>query len=119
TNLTISTSVTLKERGVASVFGVGLFNGTPQMRLVVAQTNGIPGWPGTGSDPKPQPDSSQRLVPWLLAALIVVGIGGGVAIFGLTVLQEGADIQTGNAARSRLRLRRHPVCEESATKVRI
>ncbi len=88
TNLTISTSVTLKERGVASVFGVGLFNGTPQMRLVFAQTNGIPGWPGTGSDPNLQPDSSQRLVPWLLVALIAVGIGGGVAIFGLTVLQE-------------------------------
>lgn len=85
----VSVSVTLKEHSVASIFGVGLFNGTPQMRLVVAQTDGVPGWPGTGSDPNLQPDGSQQLVPWLLAALLMVSVGGGVVTFGLTVVQKG------------------------------
>src|SRR6266699_1669116 len=36
---------------------------------------GLPGLPGTGSDPRPLSTSSQPLAPWLLAALAMLLIG--------------------------------------------
>lgn len=86
TNATLSASATLGANMVASLFVVGLFNGTPKSELVSAQTAGLPGVPNTGSDPNavsqvdaahgPSPASS---MPWLwplgIAALLFVGSG--------------------------------------------
>jgi hypothetical protein len=74
-------SITLKANTVASIFTVGLLNGTPKLELVPAQTSGLPGMPGTGSDPNALPTSnSQPLTPWLvlLGALVSVMIGTSV-----------------------------------------
>jgi len=79
-NTTLSISATLKANTVTSIFTVGMFNGNPKLVLVSAQVSGLPGLPGTGSDPNaPSPDSP-FLSPWflLLAALEVVLIGTSV-----------------------------------------
>jgi hypothetical protein len=73
--------ITLKANTVASIFTVGLLNGTPKLELVPAQTSGLPAMPGTGSDPNALPTSnSQPLTPWLvlLGALVSVMIGTSV-----------------------------------------
>lgn len=83
---TLSTSATLGANMVASLFVVGMFNGTPKSELVSAQTAGLPGVPNTGSDPNAfspvdaaqgQPPTSS--MPWLwplgIAVLLFVGSG--------------------------------------------
>lgn len=79
-NTTLPISVTLKANTVTSIFTVGMFNGTPKLALVSAQVSGLPGLPGTGSDPNPISSDSPFLSPWflLLAALEVVLIGTSV-----------------------------------------
>ena len=85
-NATLSTSATLSANMVASLFVVGLFNGTPKSELVSAQTAGLPGVPNTGSDPNAvsqagaaQGQSPTSSIPWLwplaIAALLFVGSG--------------------------------------------
>jgi Domain of unknown function (DUF4397) len=73
-NTTLPIAATLKANTVTSIFTVGLFNGNPKITLVPAQVSGLPGLPGTGSDPNAQPSlvhSSQPFFPWLFAALAV------------------------------------------------
>jgi len=78
-NMTLPLSTTLKTNTVASIFTVGLINGTPKLELVPAQASGLPSLPGTGSDPNALPTSnSQPLtpwLPWLLGALALLLIG--------------------------------------------
>ncbi len=78
-NMTLPLSTTLKANTVASIFTVGLINGTPKLELVPAQASGLPSLPGTGSDPNALPTSnSQPLtpwLPWLLGALALLLIG--------------------------------------------
>ncbi|GAC1372731.1 MAG: DUF4397 domain-containing protein [Ktedonobacteraceae bacterium] len=74
-NTTLPIAATLNANTVTSIFTVGLFNGNPKITLVPAQVSGLPGLPGTGSDPNAQPTlvhSSQPFLPWLFAALAVV-----------------------------------------------
>src|SRR5713226_9321861 len=74
-NTTLPIAATLNANTVTSIFTVGLFNGIPKITLVPAQVSGLPGLPGTGSDPNAQPTlvhSSQPFLPWLFAALAVV-----------------------------------------------
>jgi hypothetical protein len=76
TQLPLSTA--LKANTVTSEFAVGVFNGTPKIEFVSSQVSGIPGMPGTGSDPNPiaapaaTPPSSFGFLDVL--ALLVVGI---------------------------------------------
>lgn len=77
-NTNLSIAQTLKANTVTSIFVVGRANGSPKPELVPAQANGLPGLPGTGSDPRPLSTSSQPLTPWLLAALALLIIGSGV-----------------------------------------
>jgi Domain of unknown function (DUF4397) len=85
-NTTLPISVTLKANTVTSVFAVGMFNGTPQSRLISSQVPGLPSVPNTGSDPNalPQPDNMQPLAAWkwLLggAVLLLILIGSGYFI---------------------------------------
>lgn len=51
TSLPITT--TLKANTVTSEFAVGQINGTPKIEIVSSQVSGLPGLPGTGSDPNP------------------------------------------------------------------
>ena len=80
-NATLSTSATLDANKVASLFVVGMFNGTPKSALVTAQAVGLPGVPNTGSDPNAisPPNSDQSLTPWSwplgFATLLLIGSG--------------------------------------------
>lgn len=82
-NATISTSATLGANMIASLFVVGMFNGSPKSELVSSQAAGLPGVPNTGSDPNAisQVDAAHGLPPllWLwplgIAALLFVGSG--------------------------------------------
>jgi len=77
-NTTLSIAQTLKANTVTSILVVGTSTGSPKLELVPAQANGLPGLPGTGSDPRPLSTSSQPLTPWLLAALALLMIGAGI-----------------------------------------
>lgn len=85
-NATLSTSATLGANMIASLFVVGMFNGTPKSELVNAQTAALPGVPNTGSDPNAlspvgaaHAQSPTSSLPWLwplgIAALLFVGSG--------------------------------------------
>ncbi len=74
-NTTLSTTATVKPGTVTSIFVVGLFNGNPKLSLVVAQTSGLPGLPGTGSDPRSLPTGSQSPATWLVGILALAMIG--------------------------------------------
>ncbi len=71
-NVSLPVSATLKPWTVTSVFAVGLLNGSPKIQLVTAETAGIPGLPGTGSDPRPVASSTsvQLFNPWMIGLLI-------------------------------------------------
>src|SRR5215471_3729149 len=65
---TLPLATTLKANTVASIFTVGMLNGTPKIELIPAQASGLPSLPGTGSDPNaslPGQGSVQPLAPWL------------------------------------------------------
>jgi Domain of unknown function (DUF4397) len=80
-NATLTTSAALNANMVASLFVVGMFNGSPKSELVTSQTAGLPGVPNTGSDPNAvsQVDTAhgQFPIPWLwplgIASLLFVG----------------------------------------------
>ncbi len=80
-NATLSTPATLETNKVASLFVVGMFNGTPKSALVTAQAAGLPGVPNTGSDPSAvsRTDTGQSLTPWSwplgIASLLLIGSG--------------------------------------------
>ncbi len=82
-NATLSTSTALNANMVASLFVVGMFNGSPKSELVTSQTAGLPGVPNTGSDPNAvsQVDTAhgQFSLPWLwplgMASLLLIGSG--------------------------------------------
>lgn len=76
-NTTLSVSATLAANTVTSVFAIGLVSGTPKIQFVSAQVNGLPGVPGTGSDPtyRAARDFVRPAVSWLpeLALLLLTG----------------------------------------------
>ncbi len=74
-NKTISLSTVLNPNTVTSVFAVGLFNGTPSIKLITAETTGIPGLPQTGSDPVSHDPASPASSLWLFLAAAAVMAG--------------------------------------------
>lgn len=73
---TVPVSATVNAHTVNSVFAVGLFKGSPALTFVVGVANGFPSSaPDTGSAPV----SSNSTLPWMLAAMALVFIGGGFA----------------------------------------
>ena len=48
---TYPVTATLSANMVTSIFAVGLLNGTPKFTFTTSQVSGLPGLPGTGSDP--------------------------------------------------------------------
>jgi len=75
-------SAALKANTVTSVFAVGLVHGSPNIQLVTAQVQGLPGVPNTGSDPNalPQDDIVQPLSSWtwLVGFMSLLLIGSGI-----------------------------------------
>jgi hypothetical protein len=75
-------SAALKANTVTSVFAVGLVHGSPNIQLVTAQVQGLPGVPNTGSDPNalPQDDNVQPLSSWtwLVGFMSLLLIGSGI-----------------------------------------
>jgi Domain of unknown function (DUF4397) len=69
-NQTLDLTAALRSNTVTSVFAVGLFQGSPKVQLVEAQTPGIPGSPNTGSDPRPI--STFSPLPWCYGLLLAV-----------------------------------------------
>lgn len=73
---TVPVNATLNSGTVNSVFAVGLYQGTPALKFVAASVMGVPGMPGTGSDPRVTTSNASSL-PWFLgaAALLLVSCG--------------------------------------------
>jgi Domain of unknown function (DUF4397) len=92
-NVTLSTSAMLNPDIVASLFIIGLFNGTPKSALVTSQTKGLPGLPNTGSDPNAVSavDHPQPLNPWPLPLGIasLLCIGGGIYVLKVVMKKSG------------------------------
>jgi hypothetical protein len=85
-------SATLKANTVTSVFSVGLVHGSPNIQLVTAQVQGLPGVPNTGSDPHAlsQEDNVQPLAvwTWLVGFMSLLLIGSGIFIRRLLAKQQ-------------------------------
>ncbi|GHO46677.1 cell wall anchor [Ktedonospora formicarum] len=76
-NVELPLTITLKDWNVASIFAIGEQEGTPKLQLISAQVMGIPGLPGTGSDPSalvsaPSFPSWQWLSLSLLVACVLI-----------------------------------------------
>lgn len=77
TSTTLSVSANLQANTVTSIFALGLLNGTPKIRLVASQAQGIPGLPGTGSDPNAPTSEPSPALSWgLLIAVLLCALSG-------------------------------------------
>ncbi len=76
-NTTLPVAATLGTNTVTSVFAIGLLNGTPKIQFVSAQVNGLPGIPGTGSDPTYHAtrDFVQPTISWLPEIVLLLLTG--------------------------------------------
>lgn len=88
-NTSLHVVTALKANTVTSVFAVGMVHGTPNIQLVTAQTQGLPGLPNTGSDPNAfTPENSVQPLAgwtWLVGCLSLVLIGGGLFMRRFTI----------------------------------
>ncbi len=67
---TVPVSATLTGGMVYSVFAVGLLKGTPALAFKLGAVAGVPGMPGTGSDPRPVIHAgSNPMLPWFFGGL--------------------------------------------------
>lgn len=85
-NGTLPVAATLGTNTVTSVFAIGLLNGTPKIQFVYAQVNGLPGVPGTGSDPnyravRDTVQPATTWTPWLPEALLLILVAGSIALY--------------------------------------
>ncbi len=78
---TVPVSATLTGGMVYSVFAVGLLKGTPALAFKLGAVAGVPGMPGTGSDPRPisHATGSNPMMPWFFGILAFFLIGSSVA----------------------------------------
>jgi Domain of unknown function (DUF4397) len=71
-NTSIPFSTTLNQNAITSVFAIGESNGTPKLEFVSTNVSGVPGMPGTGSDPNaPDPEAPQWGSLWPVAVMIL------------------------------------------------
>ncbi len=72
---TIPFSAALSANTITSVFAIGETNGTPKLQFISTKVDGVPGMPGTGSDPNaPDPEAPPLFSIWLLGVLILAVI---------------------------------------------
>lgn len=76
-NTTSSVSAQLKPWTVTSIFAISANSANSKLQFVQAQINGMPGMPGTGSDPRalPTPPPSPSPVSWPWMVIVVAAIG--------------------------------------------
>jgi hypothetical protein len=81
-NQTVSIPTNLQPWTITSVFAVGEVNGVPKLTFVSTQVKGIPGMPGTGSDPNApsENENTAPMLPWTLGMLVVLVLVGGYAV---------------------------------------
>ncbi len=74
---TVPVAATLTGGMIYSVFAVGQLKGTPALAFKIGAVAGVPGMPGTGSDPRPvtHGGSSNPLMPWFFGALALFLFG--------------------------------------------
>lgn len=92
----VPVAANLKAATVTSVFAVGLLNGSPKISFVAAQVTGVPGMPGTGSDPNAM-SSNLPLQPWLagiLGALLLVAVGAGACAYRFAVVRQKTGVRS-------------------------
>lgn len=95
--VTVPVTADLKDGTVTSVFAVGLFRGTPKIRFVPAQLTGVPGMPGTGSDPHALPATGTTpKVPtgWLLVIICTAVVGATLISHRLILTSSKEDAQS-------------------------
>lgn len=81
TSTTLSVSAELPANTVTSIFALGLLDGTPKIRLLASQAQGIPGLPGTGSDPNAPVNEPSPAALWGLSiAMLLCCLSGIVFI---------------------------------------
>ncbi len=66
---TLSINADVKPWTVTSVFAIGVVNGTPAIQLISTQVAGVPGMPGTGSDPNTVSENTQPFMPSMFGIL--------------------------------------------------
>ncbi len=73
---TVPVAATLTNGMVYSVFAVGLLKGSPALAFKLGVVAGVPGMPGTGSDPRPIVHATNNPVfPWFFGALAILLLG--------------------------------------------
>ncbi|GAC1400700.1 MAG: DUF4397 domain-containing protein [Ktedonobacteraceae bacterium] len=70
-NQTVPIDTNLKPWTVTSVFAIGEVNGKPSIQFVSAQVAGVPGMPGTGSDPHAGSENTQPFLPSMFAIFLI------------------------------------------------
>ena len=72
-------SAKLNPNTITSVFAIGESNGTPKLQFISTKVDGLPGMPGTGSDPNaPDPEAPQwpSFLPIAAVILSLVAASG-------------------------------------------
>lgn len=70
---TVPVAATLSNGMIYSVFAVGLLKGSPALAFKVGVVAGVPGMPGTGSDPRPiVHHSNNPVLPWFFGAFALI-----------------------------------------------
>ncbi len=77
-NTTLPLSANLSANTVTSVFAIGLLNGNPKIQFISTKVDGLPGVPGTGSDPnyRAAHDFVQPAISWLPEIVVLLLTGG-------------------------------------------
>ena len=75
-------STKLNQNTITSIFAVGESNGNPKLQFISTNVSGIPGMPGTGSDPNaPDPEAPQWSSLWLVAVMLLgLAVTSGFAV---------------------------------------
>ncbi len=74
----VSVGANLKPWTITSVFAIGVENGKPAIQFISTQVAGMPGMPGTGSDPNPiSTTNTPPVLPWALGVLFFLLLATG------------------------------------------
>ena len=92
---TLSQQVTLAPWTIVSVFAVGLPQGSPPWRLIVAQQQGIPAMPQTGSDPNAAPTGHELPWPSVLRMTLVLAFLSGCIYLCVVARTRRANLRSG------------------------
>ncbi len=75
----VSINANVKPWTVTSVFAIGVVNGTPAIQLISTQVAGVPGMPGTGSDPNAVSTKVQSCMPSMFGIFFLLLLVAGLA----------------------------------------